>query len=70
MSRVQEIKAAIEQLSPEERCELATLINPMEDDDWDRQIKKGAEPGGNWIGSWKRLLRNTKKEKVYRFQNP
>ena len=46
MSRVEEIKAAIEQLSPEERCELAALLNPIEDDDWDRQMKEDAEPGG------------------------
>jgi hypothetical protein len=46
MSRVEEIKAAIEQLSPEERCELAALLNPIEDDDWDWQMKKDAEPGG------------------------
>jgi hypothetical protein len=46
MSRVEEIKAAIEQLSPEERCELAALLNPIEDDEWDRQMKKDAEPGG------------------------
>ena len=46
MSRVQEIKAAIEQLTPEERCELAALLNPIEDDDWDRKMKKDAQPGG------------------------
>jgi hypothetical protein len=46
MSRVEEIKAAIEQLTPEERCELAALLNPIDDDDWDRQMKKDAEPGG------------------------
>ena len=46
MNRAEEIKAAIEQLSPEERCELAALLNPIEDDDWDRQMKKDAEPGG------------------------
>ena len=45
MSRVEEIKAAIEQLTPEERCELAALLNPVEDDDWDMQMKKDAEPG-------------------------
>jgi len=45
MSRVEEIKAAIDQLSPEERCELAALLNPVEEDDWDRQMKKDAEPG-------------------------
>jgi hypothetical protein len=46
MNRVEEIEVAIDQLSPEERCELAVLLNPIEEDDWDRQMKKGAEPGG------------------------
>ena len=45
MSRVEEIKAAIEQLTSEERCELAALLKPAEEDDWDRQMKKDAEPG-------------------------
>jgi hypothetical protein len=45
MSRVKEIKAAIDQLSPEERCEPASLLNPVEEDDWDRQMKRDAEPG-------------------------
>ena len=45
MSRVEEIKAAIDQLSPEERCELAALLNPAEED-WDRQMKTDAEPEG------------------------
>jgi hypothetical protein len=45
MSRVEEIKAAIEQLTPEERCELSALLNPIEDDDWDREMKKDAQPG-------------------------
>jgi hypothetical protein len=46
MSRVEEIKAAIDQLSAEERCELAALLNPIEEDDWDQQMKNDAEPGG------------------------
>jgi hypothetical protein len=46
MSRVEEIKAAIEKLSAEERCALNALLNPIEDDDWDRQMKKDTEPGG------------------------
>jgi len=45
MSRIEEIKAAIDQLSPEERCELAALLNPTDEDDWGRQVKKDAEPG-------------------------
>lgn len=45
MSRVEEIKAAIDQLSPQERCELTALLNPVAEDDWDRQMKKDAEPG-------------------------
>ena len=45
MSRVEEIKAAIGQLSPQERCELAALLNFVDEDDWDRQMKKDAAPG-------------------------
>jgi hypothetical protein len=45
MSRVEEIKAAIDQLSPEERCELVGLLNPIDDDDWDRQMTEDAKPG-------------------------
>jgi hypothetical protein len=45
MSRVEEIKAAIDQLTPQERCELAALLNPAEEDDWDREMKKDADPG-------------------------
>jgi len=46
MSTVAEIKAAIDRLSPQERCELEALLHPFEDDDWDRQMKRDAEPGG------------------------
>ena len=45
MSTVAEIKAAIDQLSPEERCELEALLHPREDDDWDRQMKSDAAAG-------------------------
>ena len=46
MSTVAEIKAAIDQLSPQERCELEAWLHPFEDDDWDRQMKRDAGPGG------------------------
>jgi hypothetical protein len=46
MNRVAEIKRAIEQLSPQERCELEALLHPWSDDDWDRQMQVDAEPGG------------------------
>ena len=46
MSTVAEIKAAIDQLSPKERCELEALLHPQVDDDWDRQMAADAEPGG------------------------
>jgi hypothetical protein len=42
MSTVAEIKAAIDQLSPEERCELEALLHPCKDDDWDKQMKRDA----------------------------
>ena len=44
MSRVEEIKGAIDQISPQERCELAALLNLTEEDDWDRQTKQDVEP--------------------------
>ena len=46
MSTVAEIKAAIDQLSPQERCELEALLHPWTDDDWDRQMATDAGPGG------------------------
>jgi hypothetical protein len=38
MSRVQEIKAQIDALTWEERCELNALLQNWPDDEWDRQM--------------------------------
>jgi len=46
MSTVAEIKQAIDKLSPPERCELEALLHAWPDDDWDRQMRADAEPGG------------------------
>jgi hypothetical protein len=46
MSRVEELKAAIDQLSPRERCELNALLQSWPEDEWDRQMAVDAEPGG------------------------
>jgi hypothetical protein len=70
MSRVEEIKAAIEQLSPEERCELAALLNPIEDDDWDRQMKKDGEPGGKLGRLMETATKEYKEGKSLPFPNP
>jgi hypothetical protein len=45
MGTVAEIKAAIDRLSLEERCELEALLHPFQDDDWDRQMKRDASAG-------------------------
>jgi len=45
MSTVAEIKAAIDRLSLQERCELEALLHPFADDDWDRQMKSDAAAG-------------------------
>ena len=45
MSTVAEIKAAIDRLPLQERCELEALLHPFEDDDWDRQMKRDAAAG-------------------------
>ena len=50
MSTVAEIKAAIDQLSPQERCELESLLHPWEEDDWDRRMAADAEAGGKLHG--------------------
>ena len=45
MSTVAEIKAAIDQLSLQERCELEALLHPFADDEWDKQMKSDAAAG-------------------------
>jgi hypothetical protein len=45
MSTVAEIWSAIQELSPQERCELEALLHPFEDDEWDRQMKRDAAAG-------------------------
>ncbi|HAO80254.1 MAG TPA: hypothetical protein DCQ92_15055 [Verrucomicrobia subdivision 3 bacterium] len=45
MSTVAEIKAAIDQLTLQERCELEALLHPFEDDEWDKQMKRDAAAG-------------------------
>ncbi len=46
MSKIEEIKAEIDKLSPRERCELNALLHDWPDDDWDKQMRADAEPGG------------------------
>lgn len=46
MTKVEEIKAEIDKLSLRERCELDALLNPLPDDEWDKQMRADAEPGG------------------------
>lgn len=40
-----ELKSAIEQLSFEERAELAAWLHGWQDDEWDEQIKRDAAAG-------------------------
>lgn len=42
---VEQIKSAIERLSPEERAELARWFYQWSDDDWDRQIAADYDAG-------------------------
>ena len=64
MSTVAEIKAAIDRLSLEERCELEALLHPFEDDDWDRQMKRDAEPGGKLCKLMEESEKNAKAGKL------
>jgi hypothetical protein len=64
VSTVAEIKAAIDKLSPQERCELEALLHPWEDDDWDRQMRADAEPGGKLHKMMLASLENAKSGKL------
>ncbi len=46
MSTVEEIRSAIEKLSPRERAELNALLQNWTEDDWDRQIAADSVAGG------------------------
>jgi hypothetical protein len=67
MSTVAEIKAAIDQLSPQERCELEVLLHPRLDDDWDRQLAADAGPGGKLYELKEDSIRNAKSGKLMDF---
>jgi hypothetical protein len=45
MSTVEEIKAAIEKLSIDDRARLERLLHGWADDEWDRQIAADASAG-------------------------
>lgn len=45
MSTLEEIKAAIEKLSLEERGKLARWLHGWSDDEWDRQMEADARSG-------------------------
>lgn len=45
MSTVEEIKAAIGNLSLSERAEIASFVNGWTDDAWDEQIKRDFDAG-------------------------
>jgi hypothetical protein len=70
MSTVAEIKEAIDQLSPQERCELEALLHPWQDDDWDRQMAADAEPGGKLDQLKQASLKTAKAGKLKDFPTP
>jgi len=45
MSRVEELRQAITELSLEERAELMSALANFEDDQWDKQMKRDAATG-------------------------
>ena len=45
MSTLQEIKAAIPNLTLAERAEVARCLHQWEDDEWDQQMKRDAAEG-------------------------
>ncbi len=46
MTKVEEIRSAIEKLTPRERAELNALLQNWTEDDWDRQMAADSVAGG------------------------
>jgi len=46
MSKVEQLRTEIEQLTPRERAELNALLQNWSEDDWDREMAADAAPGG------------------------
>ncbi|NQU11552.1 hypothetical protein HQ590_12225 [bacterium] len=46
MTKVEEIRRAIGQLTPRERAELNALLQNWVEDDWDKQMAADTAPGG------------------------
>jgi len=70
MSTVAEIKAAIDRLSPQERCELEALLHPWAEDDWDRRMAADAEPGGKLHDMMSESRKNARGGKLMDFPPP
>jgi hypothetical protein len=67
MSTVAEIKAAIDQLSPQERCELEALLHPVEEDAWDRRMAADSEGKGKLREMMSISRRNAKAGELMEF---
>jgi hypothetical protein len=67
MTTVAEIKAAIDKLSPKERCELEALLHPWPDDEWDRQMSADAESGGKLHDMMSASIENARAGKLKDF---
>jgi hypothetical protein len=70
VNTVSEIKAAIDQLSPQERCELEGLLHPWTEDDWDRQMRADASPGGKLHEIMSASRKNAQVGKLMDFPHP
>ena len=70
MSTVEKIKAEIDQLSFQERCELNALLHPYPDDDWDKQMRADCEPGGKLDKLAKEAERDAKAGLLRDFPTP
>jgi hypothetical protein len=70
VSTVAEIKAAIDRLSPQERCELEALLHPWPDDEWDRQMAADAEAGGKLHELMSASRKNAEHGKLMNFPSP
>ena len=64
MSTVQEIETAIKRLPKTEVWQLVQWLNDYVDDDWDREMKRDARPGGKLDRLVKKVKADVKAGKV------
>ena len=70
MSKVEEIRRTIEQLTPRERAELNAMLQNWTEDEWDRQMTTDSVAGGKLDKLRQEAASEAKTGKLRNFPKP